>query len=403
MQILFVATNLPIPPNSGQSIRSLSIIKALASSGHDLSFLSFASKNRQGDLHPLSSFARSIELLDREVKNLTLHANYSERLFSLLKLKCYSIERFRSTAMQESIRAHLNQHNYDLIICDGIYALANIPETQVPILLNCHNVEHVIIKRYAQLERNPMKKCYAIVESTLMRRAEHEGCRQIDRAMVCSEIDRKVLQTLRSDLPVTVIPNVVDIDSIQPDAVHTDEPILLFQGVLDWYPNRDAVEFFIRSILPKIRTKYPSARFVVAGRNPPTEFVNLFRSDTKIEFTGTVPDMRPYLASATIVVVPLRVGGGTRIKILEACAAGKPVVSTAIGAEGLELEPGQEIIVTDNPTEFAQVVCELIQDAPRSGAMAESARRAVVERYSELTLKTKLDDLLSRALGKSKQ
>jgi polysaccharide biosynthesis protein PslH len=400
MQILFVATNLPVPPNSGQSMRSLSIIKALASSGHDLSFLSFASKNRQEDLHPLSSFCHSIELLNREMKNLTLQANYSERVLSLLKLECYSIERFRSTAMQEAIRAQLNRQRHDLIICDGIYSLANIPKTRVPILLNCHNVEHVIIKRYAQLERNPIKKCYAIAESNLMRSAEQEGCRQVAGVMVCSEIDRKVLQTLRADLPMTVIPNVVDTDSIQPNSPGTADPILLFQGVMDWYPNRDAVEFFVRGILPEIRAKCPAARFVVAGRNPPTEFVDRFSSDTKIEFTGTVPDMRPHLASATIVVVPLRVGGGTRIKILEACAAGKPVVSTAVGAEGLELEPGKEILLADNPTEFAHVVSDLIQNPLQRKAIAESARRAVVARYSQVTLKTKLDNLLAHSFGK---
>ena len=164
---------------------------------------------------------------------------------------------------------------------------------------------------------------------------------------------------------------------------------------MDWYPNRDAVEFFARAILPRVRAKCPDVRLIVAGRNPPNQFVEQFRSDRKIEFTGTVPDMRPYLAAATVVIVPLRVGGGTRIKILEACAAGKPIVSTSVGAEGLDLEPGKEIILADDPREFARSVVNLLQHPARSEAVARSARAAVVERYSHVTLKKSLDALIS--------
>lgn len=398
MQILFVATNLPVPPDSGQSIRSLSIIRALASIGHKLTFISFASKNRPQDLDPLPSFCTGIELLDREIKNLTLQPNYGERLKSLLRLQCYSIERFRSPAMRERIQAQLHRAKYDLIICDAVYSLVNIPETTIPILLNTHNVEHIILNRYARMEKNPIKKYYAIAESSLMRMAERKSCRQIAGATVCSSLDREIFQKLRPDLPVVVVPNVVDTDAIQPatpERAAENSPVLLFQGIMDWYPNRDAVKFFASSIFPVIRAECPAARFIVAGRNPPIEFVASFSSEAKIQFTGTVPDMRPYLASATVVVVPLRLGGGTRIKILEACAAGRPVVSTSIGAEGLDLEKGTEILVADDPAEFARSVVNLIRDPARCDALSKSARAAVVERYSQSTLRKALDSLIS--------
>jgi glycosyltransferase involved in cell wall biosynthesis len=398
MQILFIATNLPIPPNSGQSLRSLSILQALASSGHELSFFSFASKGRTEDLGLLPSFCRSINLLDREIRNITLQRDYLPRLACLLKLKCYSIERFRSEAMRARIQAQLTGAKYDLIVCDGIYALSNIPKTAIPILLNCHNVEHIILRRYAQIEKNRFKKCYATLESHLMRVAERNGCREITRAMACSEIDREILQKFRPDLPISVIPNVVDTDLIQPmdnSHVKNSDPVLFFQGVMDWYPNRDAVEFFARTIFPRVRDDCPRAKLLVAGRNPPDEFVEQFKSDPKVEFSGTVADMRPYLAVATVVIVPIRIGGGTRIKILEACAAGKPIVSTHIGAEGLDLQPGKEIILADNPAEFARAVVNLLQNPARCNALGKSARAAVVERYSKLTLKKKLDLLVS--------
>jgi polysaccharide biosynthesis protein PslH len=399
MRILFVANHVPVPPNSGHAIRSLSIIRALASLGHELAFTSFAGKSRPQDLHSLASLCHPIELLDRHVKNLTLHKNYLPRLVSLFTMKCYSIERFRSGPMQVGIAARLRRAKYDLIVCDSVYALINIPKTSVPILLNCHNVEYIILHRYAQLEKNHLKKYYAIWESRLMRRAERNGCLRVSAAMVCSHDDLQALQELRPQLSISVVPNVVDTDYIQPaapDRPDGDLPILLFQGVMDWYPNRDAVEYFANRIFFLIRAACPQVRFVVAGRNPPSDFVQRFSPSHHVEFTGTVPDMRPYLASASVVVVPLRVGGGTRIKILEACAAGKPIVSTTIGAEGLDLEPGREILIADDPAGFASSVINLLRDAELRHSLACSARAAVVQRYSHATLRTSLDGLISR-------
>lgn len=396
MDILFVATNLPVPPNNGQAIRSLSIIRALKSIGHGLRFVSFATR-RAEDLSPLSSCCRSMDLLDREMPNLTQKSDYFGRMASLLRFRSFSVERFRSTTMRRMIQEKLDKQKYDLLICDGLYALINVPVTSIPIALNCHNIEHVILTRYAGLERNPLKKCYATFESLLLRRAERRSCHRLSAALVCSEIDRKLLKMFRADLPVFLAPNVVDTDllSAVKSSVSNSDPILLFQGGMDWYPNRDAVEYFARDILPHIRSAYPRARFVIAGRNPPTRLVENFRYDPLIEFTGTVPDMRPYLSAANLVIVPLRIGGGTRIKILEACAARKPVISTTLGAEGLNLRPGKEIILADDPMQFADAVVDLLGNPHRAEALAISANAAVVESYSQRTLERSLEAFLS--------
>jgi glycosyltransferase involved in cell wall biosynthesis len=397
LDILFVATNLPVPPNNGQAIRSLSIIRALRSIGHALSFISFANNQRPEDLSPLSSFCRSVDLLDREMPNLTQETDYFGRIASLLMLRSFAVERFRSATMRRMIQEKLDKQKYDLLLCDGIYALINIPVTSIPIALNCHNIEHIILKRYAMLERNPVKKYYATFESLLVRRAERRSCRKVSAALVCSEIDLKSLKMFRADLPVFLAPNVVDTDllSMVKSSVSNSDPVLLFQGGMDWYPNRDAVEYFARDILPHIRSAYPRARFVVAGRNPPAQLIGNFRYDPLIEFTGTVQDMRPYLSAADLVIVPLRIGGGTRIKILEACAASKPVVSTTVGAEGLNLRPGKEVILADDPVQFASAVVELLGNPHRAEALAISAHAAVVESYSQRTLEEKLEAFLS--------
>jgi len=394
MRILFVSTGLPIPANNGFAIRSLSIVKALASSGHELSFVSFAQRTRPESLDPLPRYCDEIDLVEQEIVSVSQGASYLRRATCLFGLKSYSIERFSSAEMRDRIASHLKARKFDIILCDSLYALVNIPQTDTPIVLNCHNAEHLIFKRYTQVEKNFFKKCYASVEARLIRNAERLGCQRAAMAMVCSNVDEGTLRHLHSNLPIHVIPNAVDTDSYHSNETRSSQDTLLFQGGMDWYPNRDAVEFFVRSILPKVRAECPGVRFTVAGRNPPAQFAAEIGSERGVEFTGTVPDMRPYLSAATVVVVPLRFGSGTRIKILEACAAGVPVVSTAVGAEGLDLKPGKDIVLADDPTEFAQAVITLLRDRPRRDSIARQARTVIVDRYSQPILKRSLDNLL---------
>jgi glycosyltransferase involved in cell wall biosynthesis len=157
---------------------------------------------------------------------------------------------------------------------------------------------------------------------------------------------------------------------------------------MDWYPNRDAVEFFVSAILPRLRAAVPEARFVVGGRNPSDEFRRRFAATPGIEFTGTVPDMRAEIAKAAVCVVPLRIGSGTRLKILEAAAMAKPVVSTRVGAEGLDFVDGKEIVLADEPKAFAGAVADLLRDASRRRELGQAARRRVEKCYSFPVLRT---------------
>ncbi|HTV57387.1 MAG TPA: glycosyltransferase family 4 protein [Verrucomicrobiae bacterium] len=397
MRILFVTNNLPVPPTNGQAIRTLSILQSLASLGHQLSFVSFATGGGSRDLEPLTSCCESIDLLDRPLTNMSQGADYLRRAACVLSHKPYSVERFRSSPMREKIADHLKSEKPDAVFCDSVYALVNVPETRIPILLNTHNVEYAIYERYYKLERNPVKKLYAGAEAKLTREAERKSCYRAVGVLACSQKDREALGNLCPDVPVSVVPNTVDTDFYLPssDANRgSQEPVMLFQGSMDWYPNRDAVEYFVQDILPKIRAVAPNAKFIVAGRNPPPQFVAELTAVRGVEFTGTVADMRPYLASATIVVVPLRLGSGTRIKILEACAAGKPVVSTHVGAEGLDLHDGREIVLADEPSEFASAVAALLADPVRASSMARAARAVIDERYSQHALRVSLKNVL---------
>lgn len=400
MRILFVASSVPVPPTNGQAIRTLSMLRALACRGHDVTFVSFTATLSSDRPEPLSSYCSAIDLMEVQCGNLSQQSDYFGRLRSLLRFQSYSVERFRSSVMRAKIDEHLREAPFDLIFSDNLYVTSNIPETSVPILLNCHNVEYLILQRYADMERNPLKRLYAMQESARLRAAEKQACERARAAIACSEIDLGILKTLCPSLRVFVVPNVVDTDSLLPEKNGTqdpNEPVLLYQGGMDWYPNRDAVAYFAHSILPLIRMEIPSARFLVAGRNPPPRFVEELGNAGAVEFTGTFADIRPYFKEAGVVVVPLRVGGGTRIKILEAAAAGKPIVSTTLGAEGLDLHNGEEIILADEPAEFAQAVITLLKNPSLQRELTESARRTVVERYSHRILQKILDDALEEA------
>lgn len=404
MRILFASTSLPVPPNNGQAIRTLSIVRALQSLGHELTFASFASADLPASLAPLSLWCGAIDVLEGNDKltNMSQQQDWYGRLACLLSRKPYAVERFRSPLMWEKIAQRLKESSFDLIFCDSLYALVNVPRCEIPIALNCHNVEHLIPQRYAELEQNHAKKWYALVESHLLRQAERRACLRAAFAMACSENDRKLLLQLRRELPIFVVPNAVDTEAYSSAADSANEitgSVVLFQGGMDWYPNRDAVEFFAESVLPLVRSACPEVRFVVAGRNPPAYLVDKFRNEPDIEFTGTVPDMLPYLTAATVAVVPLRLGSGTRIKILEACASGKAVVSTSIGAEGLNLEPGKEIVLADDPREFARSVVGMLRDSVRRNTIGAAARAAIVKRYSERALKDSVQTALSAFTG----
>ena len=195
-----------------------------------------------------------------------------------------------------------------------------------------------------------------------------------------------------------IVPNVVDVDRYTP-VEDNNTPTILFQGAMDWFPNRDAVDFFVTRMLPVLKQMVPHIRFVVAGRNPPLNFVSKFASVAGIEFTQNVPDMRLEIARATVCVVPLRIGSGTRLKILEAAAMAKSVVSTRIGAEGLDFADGQEIVLADKPEVFAHVIAELLADPVRRRAMGLAARRRVEIQYGMPTLRYALRTALAQLVA----
>jgi glycosyltransferase involved in cell wall biosynthesis len=212
-------------------------------------------------------------------------------------------------------------------------------------------------------------------------RFERRLARAIPRIVAVSEVDAEAFRRLSPGVEVTVVPNGVDVTQFQPPAAEADEPpTLLFTGSMGYFPNRDAVGFFCADIWPLIRARRPHVRFRVVGTDADQQLAHL-ASTPGIEILGTVEDMRPVLAGGTVVVVPLRAGSGTRLKILEAMAMGRAIVSTSVGCEGIEVQSGEHLLVADAPKAFAEAVLNLLENPTQRQALGRSARKLVEARY----------------------
>lgn len=381
MRILLLSLRIPFPPNNGAKMRNWAVLQALAAEGHEITLLTFADHEDDGPpRRTLSDLCRRIERIPHQFQSLSSSRNYVGRACQLVSPLPYGVSTARSEQMKHRIGEMLRAEDVDAILCEETDLLVNLPSRNVPLVVDFHNVDHLILDRYARYEKNIAKKAYAWMESRRISRWEAKACEMASAAMACSEHDRALLQAHRRELPLFVVPNAIDTTAYEPAHMEDDRKVL-FQGGMDWFPNRDGVEFFAGEMFALIRAEIPDARFVVAGRNPSEDFKRRI-SGPGIEFTGTVPDMRAEIANAAVSVIPLRIGSGTRLKILEAAAMAKPMVSTRLGAEGLEFINGEEIQIADDPKSFAAAVISFLRNAADRKRFGENARRRVEHQYS---------------------
>jgi glycosyltransferase involved in cell wall biosynthesis len=274
----------------------------------------------------------------------------------------------------------------DICVADFLVAVPNVPRNvSVPTLLFEHNVEYMIWKRLSEVETRPWRRALLAAEWRKMRRYEAGACRRAARTITVSEADRAILSADAPGADIQAVATGVDTTFFHPNGTADAPATLVFTGSMDWYPNEDAIIYFIDAILPAVRREFPQISLAVVGRNP-SERVKRAAAVAGVVVTGTVPDIRPYVARAAVYVVPLRVGGGTRLKIFEALAMGKAVVATGVGAEGLPVVDGEHFVQADTPADFAGAVVRLLKDPSRRQALGMAGRRLVEERYSWVTV-----------------
>jgi len=306
-----------------------------------------------------------------------------------------AVSRYRSTEMQARVDALIERENFDRIVCDFLFGAANVVDL-TPVTLFQHNVEALIWKRRAQAERNPLKRLYLQLQASRMERFEGEVCRSVRNIIAVSEKDASIMHREYEAPNVNAIPTGVDVDYFRrPQAVERKAD-LVFVGSMDWMPNIDGALWFVKEALPLIRERVPDCTLAIAGRRPTPELEELASRDSKIVVTGSVPDIRPWLWGSKVSIVPLRVGGGTRIKIYEAMAAGVPVVSTRVGAEGLDVANGHTILLEDDPERFARACAALLLNKDEAARIAGAALEVVTRRYSWDNVARAFERLLER-------
>jgi glycosyltransferase involved in cell wall biosynthesis len=288
----------------------------------------------------------------------------------------------RVPALAREARRLVEAGDVDLCVADFLVAAPNVPlGGPVPVVLFQHNVEHQIWKRLMEAEPRALQRAALGLEWRKVARYEARACAAASLTVAVSGADRALLAAMAPAARVLAIPTGVDTAYFAPDGGAEAPGEVVFSGSMDWYPNEDAVRHFIDAIWPLVRREVPEVALTVVGRNPTAALAGLARR-AGARVTGTVEDVRPHLARAAVVVVPLRVGGGTRLKIYEALAMQKAVVSTSVGAEGLPLQAGKHFLCADDPASFAAAVAALLRDPGRRRRLGRAGRELVESRYS---------------------
>jgi glycosyltransferase involved in cell wall biosynthesis len=405
LNVVIVNSELPYPPTSGNRIRTLNLTERLARR-HRITFLArrSAGGDREADAAAKALQARGIavQLVDRPVPKKSGPAFYGRLAANLVSPLPYSIASHVSSAVRAAVNAQAARQPVDLWQAEwhgALEALRDQPDARK--LLVAHNVESLIWQRYFETETNPLKRWYIREQWRKFERYERWAFRQFGRVIAVSPEDARLMREQFGGRRVAVVDNGIDRATFEAVQRQGDPRQILFLGSFDWRPNLDAVGVLLDRIFPAVQAAEPSARLRLVGRRPPEALVRRVAETEGVELHADVPDVRPYLAQSGVMVVPLRIGGGSRLKILESLASGLPVVSTGVGAEGLEIEPGRHYIRADEPEAMAKALVACVRDLAPAQAMADAARSWILQRYDWDTLADRMEQVWWECLAEA--
>jgi sugar transferase (PEP-CTERM/EpsH1 system associated) len=379
VNILWLKTELLHPVDKGGRIRTYQMLRELKRD-HYITYLTLDDGGAALDAaERAEEYCHDLVRVPFHTQPKRTAAFYGELLRNLASPLPYAIWKYRSPAMRRAIEDARQRRETDVVVCDFLTPSVNVPDRRpCPTLLFQHNVEATIWERQAQVASNPVTKAYLREQWRRMRRFERAQCRRFDHVVAVSPRDAEVFRTEYGVRNVSEIPTGTDTEYFRPTGRARPEPLdLVFTGSMDWLPNEDAIGYFAEAILPRVRQAVPGVTLTVVGRNPSGRVASLGRRDPAVRITGSVPDVRPYIERAALFIVPLRIAGGTRLKIYEAMAMEKAVVSTSVGAEGLPVRDGEDIVLADTPEAFAAAVTGLLKDPRRAEGLGRRAAAVV--------------------------
>ncbi len=404
--VLLVTLAPPYPPIDGHRIHLWNLVRALCAEGWATTLVSLTETPEAGVPEALRYLCHEVEFVGWRPSTYASR-DYARRIAGIFSAQPFHARQARIPAFGAAVGRHLENRQFAAVICDEMYALPNLPANpRVPVIVDTQHVAHELLRRYVRQAPSLAARIYLRIEARKMRRWEARVGAQVFAIGAASPREAAIFRQICPRARVVSIPNVVDAAQYEPVPAREQEDTILFAGAMDWFPNQDAAEFFATRVLPQVRSLRPRARFRVAGRCRPGDFSRRMEKLPGVEMAGFVEDMRREIERAPVCVVPLRIASGTRLKILEAAAMKRAIVSTAAGAEGLDFTPGAEIVIADDPERMALSVAELLSNPDRRRAMGERARRRVERHYSLAVLRGALAAALAplarpRAIGAS--
>jgi|SRR5579871_75127 glycosyltransferase involved in cell wall biosynthesis len=398
MKILWVKPGKLLPLDTGGKLRTYNIVRHLATA-HELTYLSYY-KGRKDD-----AYEREVQ---RELPGTVTVAagkdaptgagRHLDYLLHVGSPAPYAVSQFVDPQVKGLLRAWIPQRRFDVAVCDFLSSTLNFPDRlETPTALFQHNVESVLWKRKAEVESSWLGRAVFRLEYSKMKRFEPEQVRRFHHVIAVSEADRAAMNAMVDPSHISVVPTGVDLRKYPYDPESRPSgPLVVFTGSMDWQPNIDGVEFFCREIWPLVLARVPGARFRIVGRDPHPRVHGL--ASGSVEVTGTVPSIVEHLRAAAVFVVPLRIGGGTRIKIYEGMAMGKATVSTTIGAEGLDVQHGRDIRLEDSPAAFAEAVVTFLSNE-EVRRRYEAAAAATAGKYDWSVITQRFVEVLERTIA----
>ena len=386
MKTLWVNSNFMHPTTKGGQIRTLEMLRHLHR-WHEIHYVAIENPAQPEGPARAREYSHKSYPFPYRVPSKTSPAFYAELVRGLFSPTPVAVERFNPPGMRAFLEDLIRRERFDCAVVDHLAPTSYFPDLPHAIFFQ-HNVETVIWRRHVEHAANPLRRAYFKLQADRMYRYERRVSQASGHIVAVSRTDADVMRRLFDVTRVTEIPTGVDIDYFLPGRTGASacQPVptadLVFVGSMDWLPNVDGVLYFVREILPLIRRQRPATTLAIVGRTPPPKIAQLAAEDSGIQVTGTVPDIRPYLWNSAVSIVPLRIGGGTRLKIYEAMAAQIPVVSTTIGAEGLSVNPPEDIRIADTPDRFASHCLELLASPEIRARLSHSAWQMVNSNFS---------------------
>jgi glycosyltransferase involved in cell wall biosynthesis len=377
-RILALTSRVPWPPREGHQLRSYHVLDALASR-YEVHLLSCL----RGDDDPAATSPLRDKLAGFEA--LPIPAERSRAALVRTGARAgltrtpFVVAKYAFSALRRRVEELAGQFDLGHVDMLPLMAIIDGIDPRIPVVLNAHNVEHALLAARLDVEQRLPARAFLRNQLPKLRAFERDACRRASIVLACSEDDAAQLRQTAPNTPVQVVPNGVDLDLNRPGSIPPKPSQMVFVGQMGWFPNRDGVEWFLAEILPRILAERPDARFVVVGKTGSLVIPEDLRAN--VELAGFVDDVRQPVLESAVYVAPLRAGSGTRLKVLEAMALGKAIVSTRIGAEGIELDPGRDALFADDADGFAHCVLRLMGHPEEVEALGAAARRAAELRY----------------------